>query len=68
MSDRKGKLSLTVQEGQRLHIGKDIIVELVRARNMKATIRTIAPVETLVLRCEVANKDHSETPANEKDQ
>lgn len=53
-----GSLVVTRKDGEAIHIGSDVMIEVLEINGRRAKIRVVAPKDVQILRGELLNADH----------
>lgn len=55
-----GSLVVTRKDGEAIHIGNDVVIEVLEINGRRAKIRVVAPKDVQILRGELLQQDHAE--------
>lgn len=55
-----GSLVVTRKDGEAIHIGSDVMIEVLEINGRRAKIRVVAPKDVQILRGELLHQDHAE--------
>lgn len=55
-----GSLVVTRKDGEAIHIGDDVVIQVLEINGRRAKIRVVAPKDVQILRGELLHQDHAE--------